>query len=1049
METSDLPPDLKVLTEFLETDDRPTAVFSLDDGNADGSLNISALYKNTSFEGLDLSPSSAAQILKEFGDTPTIAKYSGQCRWVTIKGKTWNLRSVAQKWQVLVCRGQSQDAGDGHPTSLDYVDSPDSGIGLDRSSEGSNGVSEADHSINWIRFRIAGLSPWIEYVRTFDWASTPLGPLEDWPESLRGYILHIMSNPSPRLICWGSSMTIIYNEACIPLFGEKHPKCLGGSAPVMWHEHWDEIGPLLESTYQGNITRHDKMQMPMQRNGILEDTFWNCVSLPISGIHGDIIGLFLEFTEMTRLIIGERRRDSMMRLGQTARSAESLDALFSSYLQSMEGAKNDVPFALLYRVEHATRSSDSDCSESSPNLMKCVLEGTLAVPQDDTGLCRTFKLNDACDDEISHPLVKACVQAWKTRSAVTYIREDESYQKSLPTSVSGGPVEEQINTTIIAPITTIGSGDVLGILVTAVNPKCALDEEYRLYFSVLADILIRSSTLITLPQEQRRAQKIADEMNTALAQQLRLITLQAERMEAKFSRMAAEAPTGMFVYDREGRPLYVNDAYLSVLGETREVHSARSSIAMAWSEHIHPDDAQRFHDAWRRVLEQKAPLTIEYRLKKPWVSFDKASGQEISGDRWLLANAFPDVDSDGKISSIQGWLTDISHRKFTEALLSQKLEDALENKRQTENFIDMTSHEMRNPLSAIIQSADSIVSTLSCPGESIAITREVADEVVDAAETVILCAQHQKRIVDDILTLSKLDASLLIISPDRVQPPALLAKALKMYEAEITRAGIATEVKLEPTYEGLGVEWVILDPSRLLQVIINLLTNAVKFTQYAEHKNITIYLGASYDRPTGKHHKVSFIPTKHNTPANSPLSEWGDGEELFLQIAVCDTGRGLSDDEIKVMFQRFSQASPKTYSQYGGSGLGLFISRELCELQGGQIGVSSGNGKTTFTFFVRAKKWVPDAPPEKAHRPALPRFTSASASPAVYSRRGSVVTKDPSSAPLSRVGSIVEESPTSAGARIPSAQDFQRQISTIDEDSHKLHVLIVEDNKIK
>ena len=149
------------------------------------------------------------------------------------------------------------------------------------------------------------------------------------------------------------------------------------------------------------------------------------------------------------------------------------------------------------------------------------------------------------------------------------------------------------------------------------------------------------------------------------------------------------------------------------------------------------------------------------------------------------------------------------------------------------------------------------------------------------------------------------------------------------------------------------------------------------------------------------------------------------------------------------MFQRFSQASPKTYSQYGGSGLGLFISRELCELQGGQIGVSSGNGKTTFTFFVRAKKWVPDALPEKSHRPAMPRFTSASASPTVYSRRGSVVTKDPPSAPLSRVGSIVEESPTSAGARIPSVQDFQRQITSIDEDPQKLHVLIVEDNKIK
>lgn len=1045
MAKSDLAAELGVLTEFLETDNRPTAVFGPNDGGPDDLSTAGAIYKNLAFKSLDLGPSSIDRILKLFDWEGSDHKKHREPPARAIDGKAWTLTSIAQKWRILVCRGQFKDAGDHDSTPGEYVESPDSGIGLEKSSTGSNGVAEAEQSINWTRFRIAGLSPWIEYVRSFDWGSTPLGPLEHWPESLRGYILHIMSNPSPRLVCWGSSMTIIYNEACIPLFGEKHPHCLGGSAPLMWADHWEEIGPLLEDTYRGNIARHDKMEMPMRRNGMLEDTFWNSVSLPISGIHGDIIGLFLEFTEMTRLVIAERRRETMMQLSQNARSAESVDAIFDTCLRGMEKSTSDVPFALLYRLDHNRRVSDSDGSEYTPIVERCSLASSLGTSDNDSGVCKTFRLSD--HDDISHGLVKACVEAWKTRSTVTFSREDESYQEFLPTLMSERIVDEQINTVIVHPIITIGAGEVLGLFVTAVNPTCPLDEEHKMFFNILADIIVRSASIISLPQEQRRAQRIADEMNTALSQQLRMITLQAERMEQKFSRMAAEAPTGMFVYDREGRPLYVNDAYLRVLEETKEEHAARSSIAMGWSEHIHPDDWNRFIEAWRAVVEQKAPLTIEYRLKKPWVSFDKASGQEIGGDKWLLANAFPDVDSDGKISSIQGWLTDISHRKFSEALLSQKLEDALENKRQTENFIDMTSHEMRNPLSAIIQSADSIVSSLSTGADLVAVTKDIADDIVDAAETIILCAQHQKRIVDDILTLSKLDASLLVICPDKVQPPTLLAKALKMFDAEITRAGIIAEVEIEPTYEELGVDWVVLDPSRLLQVIINLLTNAVKFSQYAETKAITLFLGASYERPTGKHHRVSFIPTKHNTPASSPLSDWGDGEELYLQIAVCDTGRGLSDDEIKVLFQRFSQASPKTYTQYGGSGLGLFISRELCELQGGQIGVSSGNGKTTFTFFVRAKKWVPEAVSEKAHRPALPRFTSASASPMVYSRRGSAVPREVSSPSLSRVASIAEESPSVAGARM--ALTPQAVSDSPVERADQLHVLIVEDNKIK
>jgi len=87
-------------------------------------------------------------------------------------------------------------------------------------------------------------------------------------------------------------------------------------------------------------------------------------------------------------------------------------------------------------------------------------------------------------------------------------------------------------------------------------------------------------------------------------------------------------------------------------------------------------------------------------------------------------------------------------------------------------------------------------------------------------------------------------------------------------------------------------------------------------------------------------------------------ADWGAGEDLYLQLTVQDTGRGLTDEEMAHLFQRFCQASPKTYKQYGGSGLGLFISRELTELQGGQIGVSSkGAGKgSTFAFYVQARK---------------------------------------------------------------------------------------------
>lgn len=296
-----------------------------------------------------------------------------------------------------------------------------------------------------------------------------------------------------------------------------------------------------------------------------------------------------------------------------------------------------------------------------------------------------------------------------------------------------------------------------------------------------------------------------------------------------------------------------------------------------------------------------------------------------------------------------------------------------------------------------------------------------------------------------------------------------------MYEAEIERAGIDATLCIEPTYEQLGVDWVILDPSRLLQIMINLLTNAIKFTQYSDVRKIKLCLGASYQRPTGQHHGISFVPQRHNRPSRTPLSEWGHGEDIYIQIAVYDTGKGLDADEMKVLFGRFQQASPKTYKQYGGSGLGLFISRELCELQGGQIGVASRDGQTVFTFYVKAKRWLEEEVLVKEVENGF--ATSAAASPMVFTRRGSAVlmpsangvdgqmveklladgTLLENSRPLSRRSSTRSDTDSVDG--METLKEDVREIAeeatkvlegkkSVEQKNEPMHVLIVEDNTI-
>ncbi|PSK37256.1 Hybrid signal transduction histidine kinase K [Elsinoe australis] len=518
--------------------------------------------------------------------------------------------------------------------------------------------------------------------------------------------------------------------------------------------------------------------------------------------------------------------------------------------------------------------------------------------------------------------------------------------------------------------------------------------------------------------------------------------LEEEQAEVRFARLAETAPMGMYLLKPDGTPIYLNDAYFDILGFTRAEFDDAMKRGVGWQPAIVENDQAIVDEAWKRLSEEGKPINVEYRVKKPWKSYDSATKTEMSGPTWLQGTAFAEKDEHGNVVAVQGFVTDISLKKFSERLLTERLEEALETKRSADRFIDMVSHEMRNPLSAILQSADGILTALkpdesstSPSGNKITFSNDAVDTVLDAGQTIMLCAQHQKRIVDDILTLSKLDSNLLVISPDKVNLPALIDKCFKMYEGELERAEIDASLEVEAGYNDLALSCVMLDSSRVLQVVINLLTNAIKFTQHSAERKIRIYLDASTKRPEKSNHKAPWVEARANRPDHTSSAEWGTGETVFLSIAVSDTGKGLDEQELKLMFNRFSQASPKTYKQYGGSGLGLFISRELTELQGGQIGVHSEAGKgSTFTFYVKARRAAEDGIAS-----ILPTTTLTGPASRSHSRDRTASTDG--KGPVVTLQSLQRRASIS----------FRRQTSVpqpVKSPATSLHVLVVEDNEI-
>ncbi|KAG4420373.1 hypothetical protein IFR04_006485 [Cadophora malorum] len=463
------------------------------------------------------------------------------------------------------------------------------------------------------------------------------------------------------------------------------------------------------------------------------------------------------------------------------------------------------------------------------------------------------------------------------------------------------------------------------------------------------------------------AQKNAQEELLAranLTQELADRTQEAAHHAEKFQLMAELAPCGMFTFDPDCSITWANSQCYEMTGHSRD---EAEHYPMSILNCIENQDRGAFKAEWQRLKDTNEEVSMELRLKRPWIQQEtNDSAQSVRDTRWILFLAVPQLDDDGNLTSVLACTTDISGFKIAEHMQMISRVEAEEAKRHQETFIDMTSHEMRNPLSAIMLSADGIANSIiefrAPRDDPTAAYRELLESNLDAAQTIVLCAQHQKRIIDDVLTLSKLNSALLQVTPVSVQVEDTVRRTLKMFESELLADNIDIAFAVEPSYNTAGIDFVFCDPVRLNQIFINILTNAIKFTRSEPTREISVSLGASVNKPPKDHvPHIRWFPSKDSSAVQDLTlrRDWGTGQQVYLYFTVKDTGRGLSEQEKERLFHRFSQASPKTHVQYGGSGLGLFISRELTELQGGEIGVDSQEGAgSTFAFYIKARRSV-------------------------------------------------------------------------------------------
>ncbi|KAI4763366.1 hypothetical protein E4T52_08018 [Aureobasidium sp. EXF-3400] len=896
-------------------------------------------------------------------------------------------------------------------------------------------------------------TPHAQFIRSVDWSATAIGAPETWPHQLHQMIDLIMLDPTPSAIMWGEDLTMVYNDGFVEFAGEKHPKLMGGTPMVSYAEVWEpQFAPIVAlGREKGQATRHKDVPLFLRRHGYTEEVFVDYTFIPLTGNNKEVVGFYHTAVETTDQNLARRRTQTLIDIGNHAGVARDMRQYWDAVLKGFETNIWDIPYAIAYEfhndhdpeVSSTNGSNGRSGSRSRSNRSSSFSDsvsssGRITIPRACSlagviGRCMTevpLGLDVALEEPGFHQVVKKAISSGEPiRLEIAHDMTPDWLKSDAP----GRAFEEQITHAVVMPIRPTTRNDseglnAIGFVIMGLNPRRAYDTDYQRYTRLWSQQLATSAaSVVLLEQENRRRMQLKAQLSIN---------------ELRFSRFAEMSNVAMWILEPSGTLVYGNDTWHDQMDVGGKESGLDEDGHPAWWDRITEETKPALVHAWKSLTEDLTSTNVEIRLKPT---------KKTKQSRWVLSSAFPELAEDGSLKAIWGCNTDISHQKLAEDLKEQRLLDVLEAKRQSESFIDTVSHEMRNPLSAILQCADGVNTAVLEAQQSsknqnqthTQLDREGLDYIVESTQTIILCAQHQKRIINDILTLSKLDARLLEVTPTEADPVETVKHALRLYQQECQNADVESAIRVDQSYNSLAIDRVYVDPSRLLQVLINLLGNAIKFTQLQDQRKVTVTISASIESPAMKSDGDQYFFPRASKQEPIFGADWGTGEDLFLHFSVNDTGVGLTSDEMKNLFLRFSQASPKTHVTYGGSGLGLFICKELAELQGGRIGVSSVPGKgSDFKFYVRARRAVTPKRQEtfdlaerpKTSKPSKPKDDgqkSPDGREPPHESTGLRVTHPNYIAPLNR-----------------SHSASQNPVVGSPADANTLHVLIVEDNLI-
>jgi hypothetical protein len=294
-------------------------------------------------------------------------------------------------------------------------------------------------------------------MRSIDWSKNPLGPVEDWPQSLQTIVSIMLASRFAMRVMWGPDLILLYNDSYQPVLGStKLPGAMGKPTQASFPEVWDVVGPMFRRVYAGEAVALEDGLLCIDRHGYLEECYFTLSYSPIRDTDGVVAGLLGVVHESTRRVLADRRFATLERLAASAATTQTVEQAFEAAAQALAKNPGDVQFALFYLLsadgKQARLMSSAGLPDDSPAAQ------TLLGPS-------------------------ASTSSWPVHAAVSrHERTVVSDVRARFGDIHAGPYPEAIETAVLRPLVRPGAERPYGFFIAGVSPRRKLDDGYEAFF---------------------------------------------------------------------------------------------------------------------------------------------------------------------------------------------------------------------------------------------------------------------------------------------------------------------------------------------------------------------------------------------------------------------------------------------------------------------------------------------------------------------------------------------------------------------------------------